>query len=119
MVYERVAVVLKSVHGIVAIGLFLAHCVLAVPFQQQVERPCLVGRIRIAGKHVGAPCADFVIVGRSHVEICARKVALIFVDRLEHLTRIARKSRGAEFAERLLNSLVVADCVTEQVTIAQ
>ena len=52
MVDKRVAVVLMCVDSLVAVNLFGADRVLAVPFKQQIDGPLCKDRIGVAGEHI-------------------------------------------------------------------
>ena len=110
VVDEGVAVVLRGIHGIVAVNLLLAHGVLAAPLEQQVDGPRGECGIAVAGQHVAVPRADAAVVGGSHVEVVAGKVALILVVGLKHRAAVAREGASAQLAKGT-HAAAGAECV--------
>ena len=97
MVDEWVAVALEVVGGIVALDFLIAHRVLTVPFEHQIQVPRLIHWIagsveNGASSTVVHPTADLRVVASSHVEIGARKVALVFIIRFPYGAGIAWRS---------------------------
>ena len=91
---KRITVALQTLHSVVAHFLFLAHRVVAVPIQQQTQRPRLNSGIggAVANKHRvlrGLP-AQFLLVGANHIEIGPRKITFVHVCRFKHLRRAAK-----------------------------
>ena len=101
MVDEWVAIALEVVGGIVALDFLIAHRVLTVPFEHQIQVPRLIHWITGAVENgassaVVHPTADLCVVASSHVEIGARKVALVFIIWLPHGAGIAWRSAMAQ-----------------------
>ena len=99
VVNVRIAVVLNAIYGIVARNFLLAHRVLGGPTKQHGDGPTGVGGIFVACQHRTAPRGDFVLVGRGHIEIVAREVALVFIVGLKYGAAVSRRGAGAQFAE--------------------
>ena len=84
MVDEWVSVFLLAIYHLVAVDLFLAHRILAVPFEQHIQRPVGENGETVLCKHVGLPCGNAVVVACRHVEVAACEVALILVVGFEY-----------------------------------
>ena len=99
IVNVRIAVVLNAIYGIVARNLLFAHRVLGGPTKQHSDGPTGIGGVFVAREHRTAPRGDFVLVGRGHIEIVAREVALVFIVGLKHGAAVSRRGAGTQFAE--------------------
>ena len=95
MVDEGVAVALIAEDGVVAVDFLLADGVFVAPTQQHGHGPCL--DFRLVGHGARAPPAVLAGIAHAHVEIAAGDVAFVLVDRLKHLTRIARRDTRPQF----------------------
>ena len=102
VVHKGVAVALFLVNALVADQLLLADGVGAVPLHQHLHGPvgeCLVLVVQIIQLVAAGPVGNVALVAGHHVEIDARKVALILVVGLKDLVRIAVVSALAQLAQ--------------------
>ena len=93
MIDEGVTIVLYAVNNVVAVEFLLAHRVILVPLEQQTLRPTVKRRISAVGDHIGVTPRE-VLVASDHIEICASKVALILIGRLENILATAALSHN-------------------------
>ena len=90
IVDEWVAIVLVFVDGFVAVDLFLRHRVLAMPCEHDIVEPRSKRWVGVASENIVAiEGRKAVFVASDEIEIGARNVAFILVDRLVDGARIA------------------------------
>ena len=102
MVDKRVAVVLDTIHRLVAVRFQRAHGVVAMPFQQLADSPRRQVLVGTVGEHdiavILSPRAHTVHVANNHIEIGTREVALVLVGNLKHGTRITAVGAATQLA---------------------